>query len=120
MAEAPPNPDPIPADLARGFAIAVLAFEQWRPEQEGHKIFVRGNYVRPIELCRLLEQFTDALPENVFTRLRSYMHDEPHGRLIAALEAQPTYAVAAFCLRKMMEGRIELAGKPPGTRRRDD
>ena len=75
-----------------------------------------------MEVCELVAHYDDALPEQVFNKLRSFMHDIPHGRLIAALEAQRTYAVGAFCLRKMMEGRSDRRDQVQKCRscRRDD
>ena len=106
MIEQPPH---IPADLAKAFATAVRAYKKWLPEHEGHQIIVRDRFYRLVEICGLVDQFNDALPDNILKQLRSYMHDVSHGRLIVALDAQPTYKVGAFCLRKMMEGRIEAA-----------
>ncbi len=104
---------PIPADHARAFATAVLAYEQWHPRHEGRQIVVGATYLQLMEVCELVAHYDDALPEQVFNKLRSFMHDIPHGRLIAALEAQRTYAVGAFCLRKMMEGRSDRRDQVP-------
>ena len=54
-------------------------------------------------VCGFVDQFTDRLPDRVFLKLRSYMHDHPHGNLITDLEADKSYATGARCLRRMIQ-----------------
>jgi hypothetical protein len=99
-------PDPIPKDLADAFADAVLAYDNWHPKHEGRQIPIDGRGSFPIEVvCDLVSQFADQLPEPVFCKLRSYMHDMPDGELIAEVESRPTYSVGGTCLRRMIERR---------------
>ena len=108
MAES--SADPIPKELADAFAHAVLAFELWHPEHEGQQISIPGRDYHSIDaVCGLVDKFTDPLPEHVLEKLRSYMHDQPHGDLIAELLKRPTYATGAVCLRKLMGRRLRWA-----------
>jgi hypothetical protein len=97
----------IPKDLAKAFDQAVLAYEVWHPSHEGREILIAGRGYFPIDVvCDAVSKFTeDTLPEHVFEKLRSYMHDQPHGDLIAELRESPTYGVGGTCLRRMMERR---------------
>ncbi len=107
MAE--PSAEPIPPDFAEAFAYAVLVYEIWTPEEPGRLIQIGSRYYSIIEVCRFVDQFTDRLPERVYLKLRSYMHDHPDGKLKADLAADPSYATAVRCLRGMME-RAEKMG----------
>jgi len=93
----------IPFDLAEAFADAVLVYEIW----SGREIRIGPRFYSIIEVCGFVDQFTDRLPERVFLKLRSYTHDHPDGILWADLAADPSYATAARCLRKMIERRTE-------------
>ena len=67
-----------------------------------------GSQFFPLEVVGdLVSKFTDPLPEHVFMQLRLYMHDQPHGDLIADLEKRPTYDVGGPCLRRLIERRRE-------------
>ena len=105
MAE--PSAEPIPSDFAEAFAYAVLVYEIWTPEEPGRLIRIGSRYYSIIEVCRFVDQFTDRLPERVYLKLRSYMHDYPDGKLKADLAADTSYATAVRCLRGMMERRTE-------------
>jgi hypothetical protein len=115
MAES--NADPIPKELAEAFAHAVLGFELWHPQHEGQQISISGRGYHSIDaVCGLVDKFTDPLPKHVLEKLRSYMHDQPHGDLIAELLKCPTYATGAVCLRRLAtidlrHGAVE-AGQP--------
>jgi len=94
----------IPPDFAKAFADAVLAFEFWEsPERPGRMIPLRRGYYTLEEICVAVDQFNDQLPEEVFDKLRSYMHDYPHGALIAEIEVDRSYRIGAYCLRGLME-----------------
>jgi hypothetical protein len=97
----------IPLDFAEAFADAVLDYEIWSPGYPGREIRIGPRYYSVIEVCGFVDQFTDRLPERVFLKLRSYTHDHPDGVLWADLAADPSYATAARCLRKMIERRTE-------------
>jgi hypothetical protein len=97
--------EPIPPDFAEAFAYAVLVYEIWTPEEPGRLIQIGSRFYSIIEVCRFVDQFTDRLPERVYLKLRSYMHDYPDGKLKADLAADPSYATAVQCLRGMMERR---------------
>ena len=99
--------EPIPPDFAEAFAYAVLVYEIWTPEEPGRLIEIGSQSYSIVEVCRFVDQFTDRLPERVYLRLRSYMHDYPDGRLKGDLAADPSYATAVHCLRAMMERRTE-------------
>jgi hypothetical protein len=99
--------DAIPPDFAEAFAYAVLAYEIWSPEEPGRLIPIGPRYYSVIEVCEFVDQFTDRLPERVYLKLRSYMHDYPDGMLKADLAVDPSYATAVRCLRKMMERRMD-------------
>jgi len=105
MAEQPA--EPIPSDFAEAFAYAVLVYEIWAPEEPGRLIRIGSRNYSIIEVCRFVDQFTDRLPERVYLKLRSYMHDDPDAKLKADLAADPSYATAVRCLRGMMERRTE-------------
>jgi hypothetical protein len=97
---------PITPDLANAFADAVLAYETRHPTYEGRLISIGGHgYYKISEICEAVGEFTDPLLARVFDRLRSYMHDQPDGDLIAHLRDHPNYATAARCLVTMMERR---------------
>ena len=96
----------IPLDFAEAFADAVLVYEIWSPEYP-REIRIGPRYYSIIEVCGFVDQFTDRLPERVFLKLRSYTQDHPDGILWADLAADPSYATAARCLRKMIERRTE-------------
>ena len=98
--------DPIPKHLADAFDRAVLAYELWHPTNEGQLIPLAGRYYTIGEVCDSVSQFVDdRLPEPVFNRLLSYMHDQPHGAQKARLLDSPTYGVGAICLREDMDRR---------------
>jgi hypothetical protein len=105
MAE--PSTDPIPPDFAEAFAYAVLVYEIWTPEEPGRLIEIGSRSYSIVEVCRFVDQFTDRLPERVYLKLRSYLHDYPDGKLKADLAADPSYATAVRCLRGMIERRTE-------------
>jgi hypothetical protein len=100
-----PSADPIPPDFAEAFAYAVLVYEIWTPEEPGRLIQIGSRSYSIVEVCRFVDQFTDRLPERVYLKLRSYMHDVPDGKLKADLAADPSYATAVRCLRGMIERR---------------
>ena len=97
----------IQLDFAEAFADAVLVYEIWSPEYPGREIRIGPRNYSIIEVCGFVDQFTDRLPERVFLKLRSYIHDHPDGLLWPDLAADPSYATAARCLRKMIERRTE-------------
>jgi hypothetical protein len=99
--------EPIPPDFAEAFAYAVLVYEIWTPEQPGRLIQIGSRYYSIVEVCGFVDQFTDRLPERVYLKLRTYMHDCPDGKLKSDLAADPSYATAVRCLREMMERRSE-------------
>jgi hypothetical protein len=99
--------EPIPPDFAEAFAYAVLVYEIWTPEEPARLIQIGPRYYSIVEVCRFVDQFTDRLPERVYLKLRSYMHDDPDGKLKADLAADPSYATAVRSLRGMMERRTE-------------
>jgi hypothetical protein len=105
MAE--PSAEPITPDIAEAFAYAVLVYEIWTPEEPGRLIDIGSRSYSIVEVCGLVDQFTDRLPERVYLKLRSYMHDYPDGKLKADLAANPSYATAVRCLRGMIERRTE-------------
>jgi hypothetical protein len=96
--------EPIPKDLAKAFDQAVLAYELWHPTNQGQLILIAGHYCTIGRVCDLVSEFVDdQLPEHVLERLRSYMHDQPHGAQKAKLLESPTYGVGAICLREIMD-----------------
>jgi hypothetical protein len=101
--------DPIPCDLAEAFDNAVGLYEIWKwgPSQPERKVIYNGQHLSMSEVCGLVDQFTDRLPDQVFVNLRSCMHHYPHGQLIADLEADQSYATGARCLRRMIEMSVE-------------
>jgi hypothetical protein len=99
--------EPIPPDFAEAFAYAVLVYEIWTPQEPGRLIEIGSQSYSVIEVCGFVDQFTDRLPERVYLKLRSYMHDYPDGKLKADLAANPSYATAVRCLRGMIERRTE-------------
>lgn len=99
--------EPIPPDFAEAFAYAVLVYEIWTPQEPGRLIEIGSQSYSIVEVCRFVDQFTDRLPERVYLKLRSYMHDYPDGKLKADLAADPSYATAVRCLRGMIERRTE-------------
>ncbi len=105
MAE--PSAEPIPPDFAEAFAYAVLVYEIWTPEEPGRSIEIGSRSYSIVEVCGLVDQFTDRLPERVYLKLRSYMRDHADGKFKADLAADPSYATAVRCLRGMIERRTE-------------
>jgi hypothetical protein len=105
MAE--PSADPIPPDFAEGFAYAVLVYEIWTPEEPGRLIEIGSRSYSIVDVCGLVDQFTDRLPERVYLKLRSHMHDCPDGKLKADLAANPSYATGVRCLLSMIERRTK-------------
>jgi hypothetical protein len=99
--------EPIPPDFAEAFAYAVLVYEIWTPQEPGRLIEIGSQSYSIVEVCGFVDQFSDRLPERVYLKLRSYMHDYPDGKLKADLAADATYATAVRCLRGMMERRTE-------------
>ena len=61
MAE--PSAEPIPPDFAEAFAYAVLVYEIWTPEEPGRLIQIGPRSYSIVEVCRLVDQFTDRLPD---------------------------------------------------------
>ncbi len=108
--------EPIPPDFAEAFAYAVLVYEIWTPEEPGRLIQIGSRYYSIIEVCGFVDLFTDRLPERVYLKLRSYMHDYPDGKFKADLAANPSYATAVRCLRGMMERRTEEYNQRGGTK----
>jgi hypothetical protein len=92
----------IPPDLAKAFAESVVAYNDWVPGQPEREIRIERSFFSITLLCGLVEQFTDQLPEHVFCKLRSSMHDIPDGDLIVELAVTCSYATAARCLRRMI------------------
>ena len=99
--------EPITPDIAEAFAYAVLVYEIWTPQEPGRLIEIGSRSYSIVEVCGLVDQFTDRLPERVYLKLRSYMHDYPDGKFKADLAADPSYATAVRCLRGMIERRTE-------------
>jgi hypothetical protein len=92
----------IPPDLAEAFAESVLAYDDWGPGQPELEIRIERSFFSITQICGLVERFTDQLPEHVFSKLRSYMHDIPDSDLIVDLAVNCSYATAARCLRRMI------------------
>ena len=92
----------IPPDLAEAFAELVLAYNDWSPGQPEREIRIERSFFSITLICGLVERFIDQLPEDVFSKLRSYMHDIPDGDLIVELAVNCSYATAARCLRRMI------------------
>lgn len=99
--------EPIPPDSAKAFADAVFAFGVWSPEQNRCVIPIRRRgYYSISSVCDFVDRFTAPLPKRVLQRLRSYMQGHPDDdQLKAELDADPSYATGARCLRKMIERR---------------
>jgi hypothetical protein len=97
----------IPLDFAEAFADAVLVYEIWSPEYPERQIRIGPRFYSILQVCGFVDQFTDRLPERVFLKLRAYTRDYPDGTLRADLAAEPSYATAVRCLRKMIEWRTE-------------
>jgi len=110
-----PSAEPIPPDFAEAFAYAVLVYEIWTPEEPGRLIQIGSRSYSILEVCRFVDQFTDRLPERVYLKLRSYLRDDPDGKLKADLAADPSYATAVRCLRAMMQRRIKDHKQRGGT-----
>jgi hypothetical protein len=91
-----------PPDLAKAFAESVVAYNDWSPGQPEREIRIERSFFSITLICGLVEQFTDQLPEHVFSKLRSCMHDIPDGDLIVELAVNCSYATAARCLRRMI------------------
>jgi|HubBroStandDraft_6_1064221.scaffolds.fasta_scaffold59394_6 hypothetical protein len=98
---------PIPPDFAEAFADAVLAYKNWTPEQPERLIKIGPRFYSIISVCDFLDRFTSPLPEHIYQKLRSCMHDMPHGEVIADMERDSSYAAGARCLRKMIKLRIQ-------------
>ena len=103
----------IPPDLAEAFAESVLVYNDWSPGQPEREIRIERSFFSIRLICGLVEHFTDQLPEHVFSKLRSYMHDIPDSDLIVELAVNCSYATAARCLRRMIytttsTGQIEV------------
>jgi hypothetical protein len=92
----------IPPDLAEAFAESVLAYNDWSPGQPEREIRIERSFFSITLICGLVEQFTDQLPEHVFSKLRSYMQDIPDSDLIVELAVNCSYATGARCLRRMI------------------
>jgi hypothetical protein len=97
----------VPLDFAEAFADAVLVYEIWNPEYPERLIRIGPRFYSILEVCGFVDQFTDRLPERVFLKLRAYTRDYPDSTLSADLAADPSYATAVRCLRKMIERRTE-------------
>ena len=109
--------EPIPPDFAEAFAYAVLVYEIWTPEEPGRLIEIGSRSHSIVEVCGLVDQFTDRLPERVYLKLRSHLHDYPDAKLKADLAADPSYATAVRCLRGMIERRTEEFKQRGGIKR---
>ena len=85
----PPKPKrSISNELAKAFAVAVFAYD---PRATRGAIKVPGDgYVSLIGVCDLVERFNDEVPDQVFAKLRSYMHHVTHGELVYAMETNRT------------------------------
>jgi hypothetical protein len=93
--------DPIPDDIAAAFADAVLAYDAWLiGGGVTRKIDFHGKWFSIETVCDLAG-FEDKLPDMVFEKLRSFIHDVPDKELIVRIEASPSYASGAWCLKKL-------------------
>lgn len=98
------NTDPISPSLSEAFADAVLAFEAWEVGGTERKVTVgSSNYISIEAVCDFVDKFTDEMPPHVFSKLRSFLHEQPHGALIATLEADHSYSAGARCLRDLVK-----------------
>ena len=83
-------PVPISLELRAAFAKAVLAYEAWGLGGSERKVRVGLEFLSIGAVCGLVDQFSDEMQEHVFLKLRSFMHEHPHGELIARLAVLPT------------------------------
>jgi hypothetical protein len=97
---------PIPQDLAEAFCAAVLCFPDRGFGSPEPCVGFRG-HVEPIStICAMIESFkNEQIPENIFARLRSYMHlgDE---KLKDDLATDRSYSVAGDCLLQLIRRRV--------------
>jgi hypothetical protein len=107
-----PAADPIPDYLAQAFAEAVEAFLlDWTPSNPHQPLVNVRSAMRPIiEVCNLVDQFQDRLPDQTLGLLRQGMHVQ-HARMIEILSEDPTYAFGARCLRELLQERVRAYQK---------
>jgi hypothetical protein len=102
MVGSPPE-KPIPPGLAETFFEAVREYVRWtfgnpEPTVTFHQL--------PISMvCRRVEDFTDPLPDEVFNAVCFLVMGPTERHLKEKLGAGRTYASAAQCLLKLIEGR---------------
>jgi hypothetical protein len=99
--------DPIPDNLVQAFGAAVEHFERdWSPDMPDQPLVRVGVKARSIrEVCDLVADFDDRLPENVHADLWAQIHMGSED-LKAELSESQTYATAARCLRELVDRKV--------------
>jgi hypothetical protein len=113
MVEAPT--EPIPPEIAVAFAWAVEAFSlNWSPALPEPGTLLYGQHFTIGEISRLVDKFTDPLPEAVLNMLYRET-DDIKGVDVSALRDDQTYRGAGRHLRYLIEARKETYQRKPGS-----
>ena len=92
----------IPPRLAKEFFEAVREYLRWHLGDPEPSMTVDRYLVRISFVCGRVDNFTDALPDEVFYAL-CFLMDGAHTRLKNELRADRTYATAARCFLELIE-----------------
>ena len=97
-------PEPIPRELSEAFDRALSLYSDWSPALAEPRISVGRKLCTMSELCELVAEYNDRLPQEIFNML---YHQIPvgHERLKEKLGTDGSYSIGAYCLFKLIEDR---------------
>ena len=93
-------------------AVEICLEDNWRPSlPDQPTLLVDDKHCTLRQICELVFNFDDALPDDVGKALLYVMRDIRHADLKAYLGRYWTYAAGAKCLVKFMEAEIKVFKK---------
>jgi hypothetical protein len=97
-----PRRQPIPQDLTEAFRDAVAYYPDWSPALDEARISIDRKAYTVSAVCSLVDGFRDRVPNDVRDSLLSYFD----GAEKLEFAEDPSYAMAGYCLRILIERRL--------------
>jgi hypothetical protein len=99
------SPDRDTDGLRAAFRSAVWLYSRWLPSQPEPQVHLGSELHAMSAVCRLVDRFSDPLPDDVFDKLMIYMRDIRYTLLRQKIVADQSYTAGARCFLRLIEDR---------------